>query len=139
MKSLLIRFILLQAKSTVAVPVFFNGSIFSLADADSMVARTGVDGVMSARGLMANPALFAGHTATPLSALARFCRYSFNYGSNFFIFHHHLAYMMEDALSAVERRSFNALSSYAGVVDWLTEKFGPSWRDTDRGLRRGSP
>jgi tRNA-dihydrouridine synthase 4 len=96
-----------------------------------MVASTSVDGVMAARGLMANPAFFAGYSTTPLSALARFCRYSFNYGSNFFIFHHHLAYMIEDVLSAVERRSFNALSSYAGIVDWLTEKFGLAWRDAD--------
>lgn len=103
-------------------------------DADEMVAQTGVDGVMAARGLLANPALFAGYKATPLSALARFCRYSFGYGSNFFIFHHHVMFMTEQIMTPAERKSFNALTSFAGVIDWLSDKYGPEWRRADRGL-----
>ncbi|KAI9020409.1 hypothetical protein DFJ74DRAFT_707472 [Hyaloraphidium curvatum] len=124
-------------KSSVFVPVFFNGSIFSLADADEMVSQTGVDGVMAARGLLANPALFAGYPVTPLAAVARFVRYSMTLGSNFFIAHHHLSYMAHAFLSPAERRNFNSLTSMAGVLDWLDDRFGPQWRDADLRERVG--
>lgn len=38
-----------------AVPIVANGDVFSKQDADEMRAKTGVEGVMSARGLLANP------------------------------------------------------------------------------------
>ncbi|KAH9206988.1 tRNA-dihydrouridine synthase-like protein 4-like protein [Leptodontidium sp. 2 PMI_412] len=46
-------------KEHARVPVIANGDVFSLADVDRIVARTGVDGVMSARGLLECPGLFA--------------------------------------------------------------------------------
>lgn len=52
-------------KESINVPVIANGSIFSTKDADEMYEKTGVDGVMSARGLLQNPALFAGYETTP--------------------------------------------------------------------------
>lgn len=52
-------------KESINVPVIANGSIFSIKDVDEMYEKTGVDGVMSARGLLQNPALFAGHETTP--------------------------------------------------------------------------
>lgn len=36
-----------------------NGDVFTLEDAAHHVAETGVDGVMAARGLLLNPAMFA--------------------------------------------------------------------------------
>lgn len=88
--------------------------------------------MMAARGLLANPALFAGYRTTPLSAVARFCRHSFALGSNFFIFHHHMMYMMEQVMSPAERKAFNSLTSFAGVLDFMTAKYGPYWRDADQ-------
>lgn len=52
-------------KESVSMPVFANGSIFSNADAEEMYEKTGVDGVMSARGLLQNPAFFSGYEYTP--------------------------------------------------------------------------
>lgn len=52
-------------KESVSMPVFANGSIFSNADAEEMYDKTGVDGVMSARGLLQNPAFFSGYEYTP--------------------------------------------------------------------------
>jgi tRNA-dihydrouridine synthase 4 len=45
-------------KETVAVPVIANGDVFSRDDMDRVVAQTGVDGVMAARGMLSNPAMF---------------------------------------------------------------------------------
>jgi tRNA-dihydrouridine synthase 4 len=38
--------------------VIANGDVFSRDDMDRVVAQTGVDGVMAARGMLSNPAMF---------------------------------------------------------------------------------
>jgi len=59
-------------------------------DAQKIQSYTGVDGVMSARGILENPALFSGYNRTPWECVEKFMRLSLDYGNNFFIFHHHL-------------------------------------------------
>lgn len=46
-----------RAKSAVKIPVIANGGIFTATDADKMIENTGADGVMLARGGIANPFL----------------------------------------------------------------------------------
>ena len=48
-----------RAKNAVKIPVIANGGIFSAQDADNMMERTGADGVMIARGAIANPFIFS--------------------------------------------------------------------------------
>lgn len=48
-----------KAKAAVKIPVFANGGIFSVADADVMLEKTGADGVAIARGGVNNPLLYA--------------------------------------------------------------------------------
>lgn len=48
-----------QVKQAVAVPVFGNGDIFSVADGLRMLEETGVDGLMVGRGADGNPWLFS--------------------------------------------------------------------------------
>ncbi|KAJ1843871.1 tRNA dihydrouridine synthase, partial [Coemansia sp. RSA 486] len=94
---------------SVSVPVLANGGIFSLADAETMYSQTGVDGVMSARGLLKNPAFFAGHEHTPIECVEKYVDRALAYGTPTPILHHHIMYMMESQMSAVERRSFNSM------------------------------
>ena len=53
------------AKNAVKIPVIANGGVFTPADADELMHRTGADGIMVARGAMFNPWLFAEITDTP--------------------------------------------------------------------------
>eukprot|EP00842_Homolaphlyctis_polyrhiza_P004639 jgi/Hompol1/5176/HPOL_001228-RA len=112
------------AKESVGVPVFANGDVFTLEDADRIVKETGVDGVMAARGLLENPALFTGAEKTPFECVERFTRLSVGYGSTHFIFHHHLMYMLDASMSRAEKRSFNCLSSTPAVIDYLGSHWG---------------
>lgn len=48
-----------NAKRAVKIPVIANGGVFSLSDAETLLDRTGADGVAVARGAMYNPRIFA--------------------------------------------------------------------------------
>ena len=48
-----------KAKAAVKIPVIANGGIFSLADAENIMDKTGADGVAVARGAMYNPRIFS--------------------------------------------------------------------------------
>ncbi|GAA5923292.1 hypothetical protein JCM3775_007494 [Rhodotorula graminis] len=103
-----------------AVPVVANGDVFSREDGEALREKTGVRGVMSARGLLANPALFAGHSRTPDAAVQEFVRLSTAHGLIFPLFHRHTSYMLESRFrTRRDRIAFNGLTSYAGVLDWL--------------------
>ncbi|KAJ1665886.1 tRNA dihydrouridine synthase [Coemansia sp. RSA 1813] len=111
-------------KESVRVPVIANGSIFSLKDAETMYEQTGVSGVMAARGLLQNPAFFAGYEFTPLECVERYVNRALAYGTPTFILHHHIMYMMESLMSNVERKTFNCLSSTPAILDHLFRYYG---------------
>ncbi|RUS16909.1 hypothetical protein BC937DRAFT_90659 [Endogone sp. FLAS-F59071] len=115
-----IRFV----KEVTGVPVVANGDVFSLADAERIYEETGVNGVMTARGILQNPALFAGHSHTPWECIERYIKLALGYGTNTFIFHHHLMYMFEGVMSNAERKTFNCLSSVPAILDHLETHWG---------------
>ncbi|WVW83863.1 hypothetical protein I302_105885 [Kwoniella bestiolae CBS 10118] len=109
------------------VPCTGNGDIWTYEDVLTMRERTGVKGVMAARGLLANPALFANYSSTPPHAISQFISLSTTYGLIFPLFHRHLAYMLESDFSRNEKVWFNCLSSSTAAIDWL-EGRGLDWR-----------
>lgn len=52
-------------KQALRIPVLGNGNIRTLADCEALMAATGVDGVMSAESLLADPALFSQRRLQP--------------------------------------------------------------------------
>ncbi|OLY79664.1 tRNA-dihydrouridine(20a/20b) synthase [NAD(P)+]-like [Smittium mucronatum] len=59
-------------KQVATVPVIANGGVFTFEQASLLSQYTGVDAVMSARGLLQNPALFSGYDVTPLQCIKKF-------------------------------------------------------------------
>ncbi|XP_070192063.1 tRNA-dihydrouridine(20a/20b) synthase [NAD(P)+]-like isoform X2 [Littorina saxatilis] len=110
-------------KDSVSVPVIANGDIKSLADVDNITEKTGVDGVMSARGILANPAMYAGFDETPVQCVKDWLDISLSLGTSFQCFHHHLIYMMDKLMSRAERRVFNSLASTSAVIDFIRENY----------------
>lgn len=112
-------------KDSVSLPVIANGDIKYLRDVQSTYQLTGVDGVMVARGLLANPAMFAGYEDTPLKCIWDWVDISIEQGTPFTCFHRHLIYMLERVSSQPERKVFNSLSSTSAVIDYLQNTYGP--------------
>ncbi|XP_029142435.1 tRNA-dihydrouridine(20a/20b) synthase [NAD(P)+]-like [Protobothrops mucrosquamatus] len=111
-------------KDSVSIPVAANGDVKSLKDVESIHERTGADGVMVARGLLANPALFAGYEDTPLQCVQDWVDIALQQGTPFTCFHHHLMYMLERVTSKQEKKIFNVLSSTSAVLDYLRDNYG---------------
>ncbi|KAG0218147.1 tRNA-dihydrouridine(20a/20b) synthase [NAD(P)+]-like protein [Mortierella sp. GBA43] len=110
-------------KEVSTVPVLANGDVFSIEDANKIVEATGVDGTMAARGILENPALFAGYETTPWECIENYVDLALSYGTNAFIFHHHLMYMFERSMSNAERRTFNSLTTIPSILDYLEEYY----------------
>jgi len=115
-------------KENLHVPVFGNGSCFSMSDVEDWKVKTGVDGVMAARGLLANPALFAGFEQTPSECVRDFVDIVMEVGGiTTRCFHQHIAMMLFNTLGREEKAEFQVLKSMPATLEWLEE----------RGLLRG--
>ena len=106
-------------KESVGVPVVANGDIRSEEDVLRVREETGVDGVMSARGILDNPALYAGYSHTPLECVRDWVALSLGTGVTFTQFHSHLIHMLDKVTARTEKRVFNTLSSTPAVLDYL--------------------
>ena len=107
-------------KQSVQIPVVANGDVKTLEDVETTASVTGCDGVMAARGILENPAMYAGYQETPDECIADWVRIALGTGTIFTCFHHHLIYMCEKRSSRADRKVFNALESTAAVIDYLT-------------------
>lgn len=110
-------------KESLSIPVVANGDIKSESDVKNVHEMTGVNGVMAARGILSNPAMYAGYDCTPLQCVADWVDIALSLGTPFTSFHHHLMYMLEKVTSKAERRVFSDLKSTAAVLDYLGEHY----------------
>ena len=110
----------------VTVPLIANGDVSTLAIASSIAAETGVDGVMSARDILANPALFAGHDTCPWEAVEHFMNRVVRAPIPFKLVVHHLSQMTGSAgggkpalLGKEERGELMECRDMIEVIDFL--------------------
>lgn len=80
---------------------------------------------MAARGLMDNPALFAGYSKTPWAAVERFLYHNMNLGPlPYQLTVHHVGEMTAKMLTKKERVDMIENSSnIVDLLDWLDRKF----------------
>lgn len=105
--------------------VILNGDIFTLAQAREYQDKTGVNGVMSARGLLKNPALYAGFETVPLACVRRFIELCTEYAGTytFAAIHHHCMFMLHPpVLNHADFLEFGALTSISGIVQFLEDR-----------------
>jgi len=118
----------------IKVPKLSNGDVYTLADAKDHAERTGVDGVMSARGLLENPALFKGFNGCPWEAVEIFLNKVARAPIPFKLVVHHLSEMVGSdrvtgtvgggsgtLLNKEERMALMECGSMIEMIDWLDE------------------
>ncbi len=110
-----------MAENATTMPIVANGDLFSLQDCKNICAQAKVKGVMCARGLLENPALFSGVDTTPIQCIRDWVKISISYGTSFDYFHKVLCQMLQGVFAKSERRYFNTLISSSSVIDYLNE------------------
>lgn len=118
---------LAEIKRSVSVPLVANGDVKTLSGADALHAQTNCDGVMSARGILSNPALFGGHDTTPLECVQHWvdlCETVGDEAITFQCYHHHLTFMMEKMMTRRVRVEFNDFTRKEQVLEFLALRYG---------------
>lgn len=116
---------LAQIKKSLRIPIIFNGDVVSLNEADKFYELTKCDGMMAAREMLLNPAMFQNHQFTPLSCVQDWINIHHLQGEkmSYQNFHHHLVFMMENLIKKHERNQFNGFTRRQECLDFLREKF----------------
>ncbi|GMG24466.1 unnamed protein product [Ambrosiozyma monospora] len=120
-------------KDIATVPVISNGDCRTLEDAYRIANYTGCEGVMAVRGVLDNPALFAGFKDTPWGAIEKFWNLSTSYGLPFRLIQHHLSCMLDSQLNKKLHNELNAQNSLVDLIDWFDEHFDLK-RSGDKGF-----
>ncbi|XP_054745006.1 tRNA-dihydrouridine(20a/20b) synthase [NAD(P)+]-like [Anastrepha obliqua] len=118
-----------EIKKSIQVPLVVNGNVRSWEDARDLHAKTQADGVMAARGLLSNPALFdekLQERDTPEECVQQWLDIAIRAGENihFQCFHHHLTFMWSTHMKRKLRLEFNNFTSKQQVFDFFEERYG---------------
>lgn len=110
-----------EIRKSVQIPLVANGDVMSLEDAQAMFESTGCAGTMAARGMLANPAMYAGFAETPRSCVEDWVDLGYRAGDNiiFQCFHHHLTFMLERFMNKSDRIVFNNFTKKSQVFEFM--------------------
>ena len=78
---------------------------------------------MAARGILDNPAMYAGYNHTPLQCVQDWVDIAMTTGVTFTQFHHHLIHMLDRVTAKTEKRVFNTLTSTPAVLEYLSKNY----------------
>lgn len=110
-------------RKCVQIPVISNGDCFKPGDINKIIDYTGCDGVMAVRGILENPAIFAGYEKTPWLAVELFWHYALSYGIPFRITQHHLSQMLGKCLTNSKLKEMNLKDNMMDLIDWFDDNF----------------
>ncbi|CAI4047055.1 tRNA dihydrouridine synthase SKDI_12G4300 [Saccharomyces kudriavzevii IFO 1802] len=107
------------------VPVIANGDCFKSSDLERITKYTGASGVMAVRGLLSNPALFAGYDTCPWGCIEKFWYWALEFGGlPFQLTQHHLYCMFESMqLRKPLLKEMMNLKNYACLIGWFDKTF----------------
>ena len=112
-------------KQHVSIPIIANGDAYTAADVQHIAKITGADGVMAARGLLENPALFVGFDTTPVECVRRFLAHAVRSPIPFPLVLHHMGEMTARmaGMDKHERRRLTLCTDLLDLVDFVEDKW----------------
>lgn len=115
-----------RIKELARVPIFANGDAYTAADVKEIASITQTDGVMAARGILENPALFVGYNLTPKECALKFMEYAVRCPIPFPLVLHHVSEMTGrmEGMGKRERKKLMDCRDLVELVDWVEDKFG---------------
>uniref|UniRef100_A0A1A9UPN2 DUS-like FMN-binding domain-containing protein n=1 Tax=Glossina austeni TaxID=7395 RepID=A0A1A9UPN2_GLOAU len=118
-----------DVKKSLQIPLVANGGVRTWQEACDLHEQTNADGIMVARGLLSNPALFnpcyKNQTTTPLTCVQDWLNIGAQTDSSlqFMCFHHHLTFMWSSNMKKKPRLEFNSFSRKQQIYDFFKEKY----------------
>ena len=114
-------------RASVNVPVVANGDAYSLSDVKKIAHLTNADGVMAARGILENPALFIGAEITPINCVQAFLKYAVRFPIPYPLVLHHVAEMTARMLGITKRvrKQLMGCRDLVDLIDFVEDK----WRE----------
>lgn len=111
-------------RDCVKLPLIANGDVKDLESAKTLFRESRYEGIMSARGILTNPALFSEHSMnTPNVYLQDWLNITSIIPTEFQCFHQHLIFMLEKVLPKENRLSFNDLQDEPSVLKSLEKHY----------------
>lgn len=110
----------------VNVPLIANGDAYTLSDVKKIAGLTDADGVMAARGILENPAMFAGHDVTTPECMSDFVDWAMRCPVPFPLVLHHAGEMsarMPDMDKKV-RKQLQDCQDLLDLLDFVEERWG---------------
>ncbi|XP_065356707.1 tRNA-dihydrouridine(20a/20b) synthase [NAD(P)+]-like [Calliphora vicina] len=119
-----------EVKDSLRIPLIANGNVKSWQTACELYEQTRADGIMAARGVLANPVLFNPEykndsTTAPLDCIQDWLNIAAEAGDNlqFLCFHHHLTFMWGCNLKRKLRLEFNTFTKKQQILDFFYDNY----------------
>lgn len=111
-------------RDSIKMPLIANGDVKNMEDAVYMYENIKCQGVMSANGILSNPALYSGYRETPLTCVQEWLDITSSTPTPFLCMHHHLVFMLEKILPKKDRCYFNNLQTKESVLQFIDDYYG---------------
>ncbi|CAK3914563.1 related to DUS4 Member of dihydrouridine synthase family [Lecanosticta acicola] len=102
----------------IRVPMIANGDAYTLADVNRIAAATQADGVMAARGILENPAMFEGSDTTTGQCISNFMTWAVRCPIPFPLILHHIS-EMSGRMPGMTKKDRKILMDCKDVLDLL--------------------
>ncbi|EME41576.1 hypothetical protein DOTSEDRAFT_73865 [Dothistroma septosporum NZE10] len=114
-----------QLRPHIKVPMFANGDAYTLSDTKKIADLTLADGVMAARGMLENPALFAGYQATPPQCVHDFMNWAVKCPIPYPLVLHHIGEMTArmPGMTKKEKKHLMACKDLLDLIDYVEDTF----------------
>lgn len=115
-----------QLRQHIHVPVVANGDAYTHADVHKIAELTKADGVMAARGILENPAMFAGYNVTPAECVHKLLGYAIRCPMPFPLVLHHVGEMTArmPGTNKKEKRRLMDCQDLLDLVDHVEDRWG---------------